>query len=104
MQLGEVVEHRYPGRLCPGGRAQKLGSYIATCQTRNIMLRPDGYVKVLDFGIAKLSELKRGACDQAEEDADKRLGSKQQAVSFSARLTYMSEPSVICHRNRRAGR
>jgi serine/threonine protein kinase/Tol biopolymer transport system component len=30
----------------------------------NIMLRPDGYVKVLDFGLAKLSE--RGAPDSAE--------------------------------------
>ncbi|HEX3227460.1 MAG TPA: protein kinase, partial [Pyrinomonadaceae bacterium] len=30
----------------------------------NIMLRPDGYVKVLDFGLAKLTE--RGAPDSAE--------------------------------------
>ena len=26
----------------------------------NIMLRPDGYVKVLDFGIAKLAESRSG--------------------------------------------
>ncbi|HEX6649589.1 MAG TPA: protein kinase [Pyrinomonadaceae bacterium] len=36
--------------------AHKAGIIHRDIQPENIMLRPDGYVKVLDFGLAKLSE------------------------------------------------
>src|SRR4029078_9557404 len=36
--------------------AHKTGIVIRFIKPENIMLRPDGYVKVLDFGIAKLAE------------------------------------------------
>jgi serine/threonine protein kinase len=32
------------------------GSFIAMSNPENIMLRPDGFIKVLDFGLAKLTE------------------------------------------------
>src|SRR5262249_32715625 len=34
-----------------------------------IMLRPDGYVKVLDFGLAKLNEMRNAECGMRNEDA-----------------------------------
>jgi serine/threonine protein kinase/Flp pilus assembly protein TadD len=34
----------------------------------NIMLRPDGYIKVLDFGLAKLTEVRNAECGMQNEE------------------------------------
>ena len=47
--------------------AHETGIVHRDIKPENIMLRPDGYVKVLDFGIAKLAESSKCRANDAGE-------------------------------------
>ena len=67
--------------------AHEAGVVHRDIKPENIMLRPDGYVKVLDFGIAKLTE-QRLASDKHTGETPAALQTRQGLVLGTAR--YMS--------------
>src|SRR5438874_9787679 len=84
IQVGEAVEItiQVAGALAA---AHSAGIVHRDIKPENIMLRPDGYVKVLDFGIAKLAEQEVPAT-MAEEEAvllvETHLGSIMGTVRY----------------------
>lgn len=86
MQLSEAVEIaiQVAGALAA---AHEAGVVHRDVKPENIMLRPDGYVKVLDFGIAKLAEQEVPAT-MGEEEALLLVGTNLGSILGTVR--YMS--------------
>ena len=50
--------------------AHEAGIIHRDIKPENVMLRQDGIVKVLDFGLAKLTELRKADCGRRNEEAE----------------------------------
>src|SRR6266496_3600133 len=77
MQLSEAVDIAIQVASALAA-AHQAGIVHRDIKPENIMLRPDGYVKVLDFGIAKLAEQKVSVtipADEAQLMVETNLGS-----------------------------
>ncbi|HYY56400.1 MAG TPA: protein kinase [Pyrinomonadaceae bacterium] len=68
--------------------AHEAGIIHRDIKPENIMLRPDGYVKLLDFGLAKLIE-KRGAATDTSDEAPTLLIHTNPGMLMGT-VTYMS--------------
>lgn len=69
--------------------AHQAGIIHRDIKPENVMLRPDGYVKVLDFGLAKLTE-SRSSGDEDETVASIGSGFKTRTGMVLGTVSYMS--------------
>ena len=72
--------------------AHQAGIIHRDIKPENIMLRPDGYVKVLDFGIAKLAE-QEVPVTMAQEEATLLVETNMGSILGTVR--YMSPELVV---------
>src|SRR5438105_14651164 len=84
MELSEAVDLAIQAASALAA-AHEAGIVHRDIKPENIMLRPDGYVKVLDFGIAKLAEQEVPVSiptDEALLLVETNLGSIQGTVRY----------------------
>ena len=67
--------------------AHRAGIIHRDIKPENIMIRPDGYVKVLDFGLAKLTEKHSASIDT---EAPTVAGAQTDPGTVLGTLNYMS--------------
>jgi len=76
--------------------AHAAGLVHRDIKPENIMLRPDGYVKVLDFGLAKLIQ-RSGPMDSAESEAGTMLRGHTKPGTVMGTYDYMSPEQARGH-------
>src|SRR5262245_3093243 len=61
----------------------------------NVMARPDGLVKVLDFGLAKLTEMRIADCGLRIEEAEMLARTSQDNPQSAIRNPHSTEPGLV---------
>src|SRR4029077_57372 len=91
MQLSEAVDSAIQVASALAA-AHQAGIVHRDIKPENIMLRPDGYVKVLDFGIAKLAESACAGATAPGTDATTRAETKRGSTLGTVRYMSPEQP------------
>src|SRR5215510_381925 len=93
MKPGEAIEVAIQAASALSA-AHAAGITHRDIKPENIMLRPDGYVKVLDFGLAKLTEPESGGDEARTEGSEMTSNFETQTGMVLGTVNYMSPEQV----------